>query len=279
MADELQHGRNCDALAHPVDGDCTCGLIYRKEIAACIDLIPENLRVQVCEGGGPENLAASLAVSIAKLAAHAKEQGKYACEMFDETKKAHIREYDANRKVAELGEQLEHDRTLVADCVTLVHQAILRYGWLTEGRGPYEWDDDRWREEFSAAAKTFSDAIEPMRKVAADWSGCPKGGENIANARINLKVMMADLQRELASWHTWGIVEIAIRNPNVESYMNEWESRATKAERANEVKDAIINKLLAGRAVDHIDGNINNNDIDNLRFVQISDNRKTKRRG
>ena len=67
MADELQHGRNCDALAHPVDGDCTCGLIYRKEIAACIDLIPENLRVQVREGGGPENLCASLAVSVANL--------------------------------------------------------------------------------------------------------------------------------------------------------------------------------------------------------------------
>jgi hypothetical protein len=31
-------------------------------------------------------------------------------------------------------------------------------------------------------------------------------------------------------WKTWGVVEIAIRNPNVASYMAEWEKRATEAE-------------------------------------------------
>lgn len=25
----MNHGTNCDALAHPIDGDCTCGLQYR----------------------------------------------------------------------------------------------------------------------------------------------------------------------------------------------------------------------------------------------------------
>ena len=30
---KLQHGMNCDALAHPIDGDCTCGLAYRERIA------------------------------------------------------------------------------------------------------------------------------------------------------------------------------------------------------------------------------------------------------
>ena len=33
-------------------------------------------------------------------------------------------------------------------------------------------------------------------------------------------------------WETWGIVEIAVRNPNVSEYMNHWEGRATKAEEA-----------------------------------------------
>lgn len=38
------------------------------------------------------------------------------------------------------------------------------------------------------------------------------------------------MQTELSQWRTWGIVEIAVRNPNVASYMDEWEGRATKAE-------------------------------------------------
>ena len=37
-------------------------------------------------------------------------------------------------------------------------------------------------------------------------------------------------------WHTWGIVEIAIRNPNVASYIAEWEDRALVAERALLIK-------------------------------------------
>ena len=39
-----------------------------------------------------------------------------------------------------------------------------------------------------------------------------------------------ELEEELNQWKTWGIVEIAVRNPNVASYMQEWEDRTTKAE-------------------------------------------------
>jgi hypothetical protein len=35
-------------------------------------------------------------------------------------------------------------------------------------------------------------------------------------------------------WETWGIVEIAVRNPNVSEYMNHWEGRTTKAEAEND---------------------------------------------
>ena len=34
----------------------------------------------------------------------------------------------------------------------------------------------------------------------------------------------------LQQWKSWGVIEIAIRNPNVSSYMNHWEGRALKAE-------------------------------------------------
>ena len=40
----------------------------RNEFAAMIDLIPPDCRVRVCEGGGPENVRASCAVSVLKMA-------------------------------------------------------------------------------------------------------------------------------------------------------------------------------------------------------------------
>jgi hypothetical protein len=41
---------------------------------------------------------------------------------------------------------------------------------------------------------------------------------------------LEEMERENANFRTWGIIEIAVRNPNVSEYMNHWEGRATKAE-------------------------------------------------
>jgi hypothetical protein len=38
------------------------------------------------------------------------------------------------------------------------------------------------------------------------------------------------LARQEEQWKMWGIVEIAVRNPNVASYMEHWENRSVKAE-------------------------------------------------
>ena len=37
-------------------------------------------------------------------------------------------------------------------------------------------------------------------------------------------------QQELREWRTWGVIEIAVRNPNVSSYVDHWEGRTLKAE-------------------------------------------------
>ncbi len=42
--------------------------------------------------------------------------------------------------------------------------------------------------------------------------------------------LVAELEKENDQWKTWGIVEIAVRNPNVASYIVHWEARAFKAE-------------------------------------------------
>jgi hypothetical protein len=52
--------------------------------------------------------------------------------------------------------------------------------------------------------------------------------------------LLKGTREEIERWKTWGIVEIAVRNPNVASCMGEWEERATKAEAENEN----LNQLL-----------------------------------
>ena len=50
-------------------------------------------------------------------------------------------------------------------------------------------------------------------------------------------VQWVDLKQE---WMTWGIIEIATRNPNVDSYMKHWEARATQAENELRMIDEIL---------------------------------------
>jgi hypothetical protein len=94
----------------------------------------------------------------------------------------------------ELSEQLECDRSLVADCLTSANQEIDSRHWLTEGRGSYEWDDDRWHSEFLTAAVAIKAALAPLDKVAADWKGCPVDALHIRQARADLKAELAALR-------------------------------------------------------------------------------------
>jgi len=81
---------------------------------------------------------------------------------------------------------LERERTLVAEGVTAVKKAISEREWLTEGRGSYEWDDDRWHSEFGAAINEILVALKPLERVAADWSNCPPTWDDVQKARAEL---------------------------------------------------------------------------------------------
>jgi hypothetical protein len=52
------------------------------------------------------------------------------------------------------------------------------------------------------------------------------------------------LEVELAQWRTCGVIEIAVRNVNVKSYMDHWEGRATKAEAERDKLRAALAGLL-----------------------------------
>lgn len=103
----------------------------------------------------------------------------------------------ARAEVAEVGKQLEADRTVVADAMTAANRAIDSRHWLTEGRGSYEWNDDRFHEEFLAAALEIKAAIAPLTKIGADWTSCPRTGHEIAQARIDLQSQRYAAQAEI----------------------------------------------------------------------------------
>ena len=107
-----------------------------------------------------------------------------------------LAEHDA-ALVAPLRELLEHDRSQVALHITAIIKAVKSRDWLTEGRGPYEWNDDNWHKEFAAAATEILEAAEPLERIAADWTECSRKNEDVVQARINLKADNAALRLEL----------------------------------------------------------------------------------
>jgi len=53
----------------------------------------------------------------------------------------------------------------------------------------------------------------------------------------------SDVRDDDLNWRMCGIIELAIRNPNVSSYMDHWEGRALKAEAALSKDDGLLEAL------------------------------------
>ncbi len=66
---------------------------------------------------------------------------------------------------------------------------------------------------------------------------------SLADLLSALTLAQERLQEELEQWRTWGIIEIAVRNPNVASYMDHWEGRATTAEQRLSTLSASLTAL------------------------------------
>jgi hypothetical protein len=91
----------------------------------------------------------------------------------------------------------ERDRSFVADARNAFSDALERRTWLLEGRGSYEWDDDRWKDEFRQAIRELNAPMEALGKIGIDWSLCPTNPEEIAAARIDWKARVAELEAAL----------------------------------------------------------------------------------
>jgi hypothetical protein len=105
-----------------------------------------------------------------------------------------IAELEAERDAAK--EQLEWDRTQCADFLTKLTKCMDSRFWLTEGRGSYAWDDDRYREEFKDAAVELLAAIEPLRNMAANLTSGLQTTAEVVQARIDLKKLVLAITAE-----------------------------------------------------------------------------------
>lgn len=90
---------------------------------------------------------------------------------------------EARQYVERLQAIIERDRTEVARGIVAVRDAIRAREWLRLGRGSYEYDDDRWRDEFGAAIEEIEAAVAPLKAVAGNLNDSPVSVEAIAAAR------------------------------------------------------------------------------------------------
>lgn len=78
---------------------------------------------------------------------------------------------------------IERDRSIVATAEAGIARAIGQYWHLLEGRGSYEWDDDKWRDEFRDACKAIRTQAVPLRKIGGDRSDGLDNTADVMSAR------------------------------------------------------------------------------------------------
>jgi hypothetical protein len=94
--------------------------------------------------------------------------------------------------------------------------------------------------------------LRHAKKHQEFYDACTRLTERSKYAELILEIdglmgQNAALEAEVEQWKTWGIIEIAVRNLNVASYMEEWESRAIKAEAEIERLKAPVRSVDAMR--------------------------------
>jgi hypothetical protein len=91
--------------------------------------------------------------------------------------------------------------------------------------------------------------------VSTGVAVCIECRDKAQAARSSDRERIAELEHELDNWRTWGVVEVAVRNPQVAEYCEHWEGRVESAEshavelqRESELaRVVILNESAAGR--------------------------------
>jgi multidrug resistance efflux pump len=125
--------------------------------------------------------------NVARLIARAPEQAARIAALESESAQYREAAEKAEKECERLRGVIERDRSLAATVFGSFQRAASAHGWIIESRGSYEYDDDRYRREFADAMHTMERAIEPLRRLVADWSDCSTTIDEIRKARAALR--------------------------------------------------------------------------------------------
>ena len=104
----------------------------------------------------------------------------------------------------------ERDRTIIIEARNAIHDAVVRRSWLLSGgRGSYEWDDQRFRDEFAAAMEEIGKPLAILDRLGVNWANCPTAPEEIKAARIDWKARADAAEAQLAHASEAAIEECA----------------------------------------------------------------------
>lgn len=104
-------------------------------------------------------------------------------------------------EVRELKDALHRDKTGLAAALAAIRAEVNGRAWVAEGRGPYEWDDDRYRAEAGDALRT----VAAMAKAALEASGdlarmtLNRGPARVSEEGRELAAVL-DRVREAGAW-------------------------------------------------------------------------------
>lgn len=84
-------------------------------------------------------------------------------------------------------------------------------------------DPERLLAAIDVAVARIISGQAPMRIPAEPWAD-----PDLVLSKCGM--LIRALLSEIDQWKTWGVIEIAVRNPNVASFVDEWTARAEKAE-------------------------------------------------
>lgn len=103
---------------------------------------------------------------------------------------------------------IERDRTKIADAVTELRKELDSRYWLTEGRGSYEWNDDRYQAEFLDAGRSLIEKMKPLQQIAQDLSNSPVRGEDVRAARIDVEKRITELEADAERYRAINTPEV-----------------------------------------------------------------------
>jgi hypothetical protein len=133
-----------------------------------------------CYCGWAGNRVANVGEAVAQWAVHVSSIAGF---QIGEARLSSTPTADRNAVVDRLEHLIDRDRYILAIALGHIRKALDGHRWLLEGRGPYEWDDDRYRDEFTDWLANVEASLGPLAKLAFDKSDCTTDSAKVEAAR------------------------------------------------------------------------------------------------